>query len=143
MLISTKGRYALRTLIDMAEHRPDGYLPLKEIADRQEISEKYLESIVKILVAGGIVVGVRGKAGGYRLSRNPDQIRVGDVLRLTEGSLVPVNCLEQATNLCPRMSQCRTLPFWSGLQDVIDRYIDSFTVADLVQPYEPGSDFVI
>lgn len=143
MLISTKGRYALRTLIDMAEHRPDGYLPLKEIADRQEISEKYLESIVKILVAGGIVVGVRGKGGGYRLSRNPDQIRVGDVLRLTEGSLVPVNCLEQATNLCPRMSQCRTLPFWSGLQDVIDRYIDSFTVADLVQPYEPGSDFVI
>ena len=143
MLISTKGRYALRTLIDMAEHRPDGYLPLKEIADRQEISEKYLESIVKILVAGGIVVGLRGKGGGYRLSRNPDQIRVGDVLRLTEGSLVPVNCLEQATNLCPRMSQCRTLPFWSGLQDVIDRYIDSFTVADLVQPYEPGSDFVI
>ena len=143
MLISTKGRYALRTLIDMAEHRPDGYLPLKEIAERQEISEKYLESIVKILVAGGIVVGVRGKGGGYRLSRNPDQIRVGDVLRLTEGSLVPVNCLEQATNLCPRMSQCRTLPFWSGLQDVIDRYIDSFTVADLVQPYEPGSDFVI
>ena len=143
MLISTKGRYALRTLIDMAEHRPDGYLPLKEIADRQEISEKYLESIVKILVAGGIVVGVRGKGGGYRLSRNPDQIRVGDVLRLTEDSLVPVNCLEQATNLCPRMSQCRTLPFWSGLQDVIDRYIDSFTVADLVQPYEPGSDFVI
>ena len=143
MFISTKGRYALRTLIDMAEHQSDGYLPLKDIAVRQEISEKYLESIVKILVAGGLVTGVRGKGGGYRLSKAPEQILVGDVLRLSEGSLVPVTCLEETSTPCPRMVQCRTLPFWTGLQKVIDDYIDSYTVSDLIRPFEAGNDYVI
>ena len=143
MLISTKGRYALRTLIDMAERQSKGFLPLKEIALRQDISEKYLESIVKLLVTGGIVTGVRGKGGGYSLSQDPSQIRVGDVLRLTEGSLVPVSCLDSRENNCPRMSSCPTLPFWNGLQEVIDRYIDSYTVADLIQCNEPGNDYVI
>ena len=143
MLISTKGRYALRTLIDMAEHQSDGYLPLKDIAARQEISEKYLESIVKILVSAGLVTGVRGKGGGYRLNKNPDQILVGDVLRLSESTLVPVTCLEENNTPCPRMVQCRTLPFWTGLQKVIDDYVDSYTVSDLIRADEPGNDYVI
>ena len=94
MLISTKGRYALRILIDMAEHQSDSYIPLKDVAARQEISEKYLETIVKLLVKDGILVGLRGKGGGYRLKKAPGQITVGHILRLTEDSLAPVSCLQ-------------------------------------------------
>ena len=105
MLISTRGRYALRMLTDMAEHQSDGYVPLKEIAARQEISEKYLESIVKVLVRSGILVGLRGKGGGYRLSKQPDQLTAGYVLRLTEESLAPVACLGEEAAACARMSE--------------------------------------
>ena len=143
MFISTKGRYALRALVEMTEHQPDGFLPLKDIAVRQEISEKYLESIVKILVTGGLIIGVRGKGGGYRLGKSPEQIRVGEVLKLTEGSFAPSKCMEDKGYLCPRMAQCRTLPFWNGLFDVINRYIDSYTIADLTRPDQPGNDYVI
>lgn len=143
MLISTKGRYALRVLTDMAEHQSDGYVPLKEIAQRQEISEKYLESIVKSLVKAGVLIGLRGKGGGYRLSQHPDQLTVGKVLRLSEGSLSPVTCLEEGAAPCTRIAECRTLPMWRGLDKVIYDYLESYTIADLMQMDEPGNDYVI
>ena len=143
MLISTKGRYALRVLIDMAEHQPDAYLPLKEIARRQDISEKYLESIVKALVRGGMLTGLRGKGGGYRLSRPPEQYTVGAVLRLTEGSLSPVSCLEAEAPPCARAAGCRTLAMLQGLDQVIREYLDQFTIADLMQAEQPGDFYVI
>jgi Rrf2 family protein len=143
MLISTKGRYALRVLCDMAEHQADGYVPLKEIAQRQEISEKYLESIIKILVKDGILAGLRGKGGGYRLNRKPDQITVGAILRLTEGSLAPVSCLEPGAAPCARAPRCRTLTLWQGLDRVIQEYLESYTISDLTKADEPGNDYVI
>lgn len=143
MLISTKGRYALRVLIDMAEHSGNEYIKLKDIAQRQEISEKYLEIIVKELVRNHIVVGLRGKGGGYRLSKEPNDIVVGDVLRMMEGELSPVACLEDSGTVCPRISECRTLEFWRGLDEVIRRYIDGYTVADLMCPDETGNNYII
>ena len=140
-MVSTKGRYALRLLIDMAEQETDGFLPLREIAARQEISEKYLESIVKELVKAGILAGVRGKGGGYRLCRPPEQINVADILMQMEGTLAPVACLENGAANCPRAAQCRTLGFWHGMDEVIRRYASGFTIADLMQRNEPeGSD---
>ena len=142
MMISTKGRYALRVLIDMAEHHKDGYIPLKEIAKRQEISEKYLESLVKTLVKGGVVEGMRGKGGGYRLCKSPDQFTTGYLLRLMEGSLAPVACLGAGSAPCERASECRTLALWSGLNDVINKYLDQYTLADLLRE-DDGFDYVI
>ena len=142
-MISTRGRYALRVLIDMAEHNGNEYIKLKDIAERQEISEKYLESIVKQLVIQNIVVGLRGKGGGYKLSKAADEIVVGEVLRFMEGSLAPVACLEEGGASCPRASECRTLTFWRGLDDVIRRYTDSFTVADLMRTDNAGFDYII
>lgn len=132
MMISTKGRYAMRILIDLAEHQSENYIPLKEIAQRQEISEKYLESILKILVKNKILQGLRGKGGGYRLFRAPEEITAEEVLRLTEGTLAPVACLESGAERCPRAGECRTLPLWNGLQAVIDEYLSKVTLADLV-----------
>ena len=143
MLISTKGRYALRVLVDMAEHQTEEYIPLKEVAERQEISEKYLESIVKVLVRAGILTGLRGKGGGYRLSCAPDQVTAAAVLRLTEGSLAPVSCLDADNSPCSRMSECRTLRLWQGLDQVIDQYLSQFTIADLIRSDEPGNDYII
>ena len=143
MMISTKGRYALRVLVDMAENGAEDYVPLKEIARRQDISEKYLESIVKTLVQGGVLLGLRGKRGGYRLNLRPDEIGVGEILNLMEGSLAPVSCLEDGAPPCPRMPSCRTLPLWTGLDRVIRDYLDRFTVADLMRGSEPGDDYVI
>ena len=143
MLISTRGRYALRILVDLAEHQGEGVVTLPEIARRQEISEKYLENIVRDLVRQGIVSGQRGKGGGYRLCRPPEQINLGEVLRLMEGSLAPVACLEENAAPCPRASQCRTLDFWRGLDELIDRYTGGYTVADLIPTGQPGNDYVI
>ena len=143
MLISTKGRYALRVLIDMAEHSSQEYIKLSDIADRQEISEKYLESIVRQLVVNKIVTGLRGKGGGYKLSKAPDEIKVGDILRIMEGSLAPVACMEETNLPCPRGSECRTREFWRGLNDAIRRYTDSFTIADLARENSTGYDYVI
>ena len=143
MLVSTKGRYALRVLIDMAEHPSEGYIPLKEIAQRQEISEKYLESILKALVKGGILTGLRGKGGGYRLSKPPEQYTVGEVLRLTEGSLAPVACLENDAAPCARSAGCRTFSLWQGLDKVIQEYLNSYTIADLAQTGQSGDFYVI
>ncbi len=133
MLISTRGRYSLRVMIDLAEQNSDRYIPLKEIAARQEISEKYLESIIKLLVKGKLLTGLRGKGGGYKLTKSPDQCTVGSILRLTEESLAPVSCLEADAPSCPRTSSCRTLSLWQGLDKVISDYLEHVTLADLMQ----------
>ena len=143
MLISTKGRYSLRVMIDLAEHQADGYIPLKTIAERQEISEKYLESIIKLLVKAKILTGLRGKGGGYQLTRPPEQYTVGDIMRLTEESLAPVSCLEENADVCPRMAACRTLSLWQGLDAVIRTYLDNITIAELMRHDSAGDDYVI
>lgn len=143
MMISTKGRYALRVMIDLAEHQGEGYIPLKEIAQRQENSEKYLESILKVLVREHFLIGVRGKGGGYRLSRAPKQYTIGSIIRLTENSLFPVACLDPHALTCPRAAQCRTLPIWKKLDQVVNDFFDSYTLADLAEHSESGGDFVI
>ena len=132
MMISTKGRYALRVMVDLAEHQSEGYIPLKEIAQRQEISEKYLENILKVLVKARFLTGLRGKGGGYRLSRPPESYTVGSILRLTEGSLAPVACLEAGADACPRTAVCRTLPMWSTFYRMVNDYFDGITLADLL-----------
>ena len=143
MLISTKGRYALRILVDMAEHQSENYITLQEVAQRQDISEKYLEAIVRELVKKGVVAGQRGKGGGYRLCRPPEQINVGEVLRTTEGSLSPVACLTEGASPCDRAAQCRTLEFWRGLDEVIDRYVGGYTIADMMRTGPAGDDYII
>ena len=143
MLISTKGRYALRVMIDLAEHHTEEFISLKEIAQRQEISEKYLESIIRLLVKDRVLESLRGKGGGYRLRKSPEQYTVGSILRLTEESLAPVTCLDANADTCPRMSQCRTLALWQGLDQVINRYLDSVTIGDLARQADAGDDYVI
>lgn len=143
MLVSTRGRYALRVIVDLAEHQTDDYIPLKEIARRQEISEKYLESIIKLLVRAKLLSGLRGKGGGYKLTLSPERCTVGAILRLTEDSLAPVSCLEEGAVVCPRAADCRTLPMWQGLNRVINDYLDNITVADLAESLAPGDDYVI
>ena len=143
MLISTKGRYALRVMIDLAEHQTDEFVSLNGIAQRQEISEKYLESIIRILVKGKVLESLRGKGGGYRLKKPQEQYTVGSILKLTEESLAPVACLEENAEVCPRMSECRTLPLWQGLDKVISDYLGSVTIADLMRNPTAGDDYVI
>ena len=130
MMISTRGRYALRVLADLAEHRSEGYVPMKDVAARQEISLKYMEKILPVLTKNHIV---DGKGGGYRLSREPEEYTLGEILRLTEGSLAPVACLECGAKACPRAASCPTLPVWSELDKRISGYLDSVTLADLVK----------
>lgn len=142
MMISTKGRYALRVMIDLAEH-PGDYVPLKEIAERQEISEKYLEIILKSLVREKFLIGQRGKGGGYRLSKEPEAYTVGSILRLTEGSLAPVACLDEKAEQCNRIHDCRTLSMWQGLDKLISEYLDGITIADLMVTYQPGDHYII
>ena len=143
MMISTRGRYALRVMVDLAEHATGAYTPLKEVAERQDISQKYLESIMSNLSKSGFVEGAQGKGGGYRLVREPGEYKVGDILRLTEGSLAPVACLEQNPVECRRMGECRTLPMWRKLNTMINDYFDSISLADLVNTAQPGNDYVI
>lgn len=132
MMISTRGRYALRVLIDLAEHERDGYIPMKEIAGRQGISLKYLEQIVPALSKNGFVEGVHGKGGGYRLLKAPKDCRVGDVLRLTEGDLAPVACLEHGAKPCERSGSCRTYPMWTEFYRIANEYFDGITLADIM-----------
>ena len=139
MMVSTKGRYALRVMIDLAEHDDGLYIPLKEIAARQDISEKYLESIVKLLTRNGDLIGVRGKGGGYRLTRSPDQYTLGQILQLAEGSLAPVACIEENAEECSRKDHCPTLPVWQKLDTLIRQFLDSITLADLMETETPQS----
>ena len=143
MIVSTKGRYALRVMIDLAERRTDRYTPLKEIAARQGISEKYLENILKTLVQHGLLQGLRGKGGGYRLTRPAGQYRISDILLLTEGSLAPVACLEPGAAACARAADCRTYGLWPGLDEAIRSYLDRVTLADLARPDQAGDSYVI
>lgn len=145
MKISTKGRYALRMMLDLAEHQGDGFIALKDIAERQDISKKYLEQIIPVLNHGGILLTNRGYQGGYRLARTPDQYTVGEILRLTEGSLSPVACLEQQPNQCARCGECPTLPVWQGLEKIVNEYLDSITLQDIFdqQKARYANDFVI
>lgn len=132
MKISTKGRYALRMLIDLAEHKNDGYIALKDIAARQNISKKYLEQIIPTLNRSDILLANRGFQGGYKLAKSPDKYTVGDILRLTEGSLSPVACLDQEPIECSKSTICPTLPIWKGLKNVICEYLDSITLQDII-----------
>ena len=143
MMISTRGRYALRVLVDLAEHAGPGNITLREVAECQDISEKYLESIVKELVRAGILTAERGKGGGYRLGKEPEDIGVYEVLVLMEGTLAPVFCLEEGGKTCPRMADCRTLPLWQGLEQTIRSYLSGFTIRDLMNNRPDGLDFVI
>ena len=136
MMISTKGRYALRVMIDLAEHADEGHIPLQTIAKRQGISEKYLESILAVLSKAGLLDAVRGKGGGYRLSRPAKDYTAFEVLSLTEGTLAPVTCLEHGQR-CDNAINCRTLPLWQGLDQVIAAYLCSYTLADLARVETP------
>ncbi len=133
MIISTKGRYALRILIDLAQHRDEGYISLKQISERQEISLKYLEMIVSGLNKADIVRSVRGKDGGYMLTRAPEEYTLAEILRISEGSLTPVACKECEDNACGRADRCLTLPVWHNLEKMINDYLSSVTLADLLE----------
>ena len=131
MMISTRGRYALRVMIDLAEQHSNGYTPMKDVANRQNISLKYLERILPALAKNQFIVGVHGKGGGYKLTRDPKDYRVGDILRLTEGNLAPVACLECGAKPCEN-PDCRTRPLWIKLDAIVNEYLDSVTLADLM-----------
>ncbi len=145
MKISTKGRYALRMLLYLAEHRNCGYIALKEIAERQNISKKYLEQIIPIFNGSGILKTNRGSQGGYQLADSPDKYTVGAILRLTEGSLAPTVCAEKNYAECNRSGDCAMLPVWQGLYRVINEYLDGITLQDIIDNYREHSanDYVI
>lgn len=131
MMISTRGRYALRVLADLAENRGEAYTPLKDIVQRQQISQKYLESIMTSLSKAGLVDSVHGKGGGYRLNRQPEQYTLGEILRLTETNLAPVACLSPEAKPCDKACECNMLPIWSKLNLLINEYLDSISLEDL------------
>lgn len=137
MMISTRGRYALRVMIDLAEHSNGGYTPMKDVAARQEISLKYLERILPVLAKNNLIEGIQGKGGGYRLTRPPEAYPVGEILRLTEGDLAPVACLENGSTPCGRSIECRTIEMWSRLNQLINDFFDGITVADLMKTDSP------
>ncbi len=145
MKISTKGRYALRLLLDLAQNQNDGFVALKDIADRQNISKKYLEQIVPILNRSDILKTNRGYQGGYRLAKDPSKYTIGMILRLTEGSLAPVACVEQDPVECDRCMDCLTLPLWQGLNKTINEYLDGITLQDLLdwQKAKYANDYCI
>ena len=132
MKISTKGRYALRFLLDLAEHKSDGFIALRDVAERQKTSKKYLEQIIPILNRSDVLNANRGYQGGYRLAKEPDKYTVGDILRLTEGSIAPVSCLDYEPIQCERCDDCITLPVWKGLNKVICDYLDNITLQDIL-----------
>lgn len=132
MKISTKGRYALRMMVDLAAAPGDRFVALKEIAERQQISKKYLEQIVPLLVKAGLLRASRGFQGGYRLMKEPAQYTVGEILRVTEGNLAPIACLEPEENLCPRSDSCQVLPIWEGLYRAITGYLEGITLQDIL-----------
>ena len=136
-MISTKGRYALRVMIDLAQHEGEGNIPLKDIAQRQEISKKYLEIIVKEMVKSGMVIGVSGKGGGYSLSRKPEDYSVGEILELMEGTLAPVACLEKDAGECPRADTCLTLPMWKEYYQMIHDFFYGKKLSDLLGSRDP------
>lgn len=144
MKISTKGRYAIRLMLDIAENSDKGNVAIKDIAKRQEISIKYLEQIVNMLCKGGLLKSQRGAQGGYRLIRQPSEYTIGEILRVTEGSIAPIDCLDNEVNECPRAAGCKTLKFWKGLYNVVNEYLDGTTLKDLLNSGEDsGFDYCI
>ncbi len=143
MKISTKGRYAIRVMIDLAEHNNGEFITLMDVAQRQEISEKYLEAIVSILSKNDLLISLRGKGGGYKLAKAPEKYTVGSILKLTEGSLAPVACLEKKPNSCSRASACKTVEMWEGLNKLIDDYLENITIADLLDENNFSDHYVI
>lgn len=143
MMISTRGRYALRIMIDLGERYYEGFVPLKAIAARQHISEKYMEAIIKVLVRAGYVRGLRGKGGGYHLTRHPTSYTAGSILKLLEGSLAPVTCLKCEANPCEYAESCKTLPMWRKLDEIIDSYFENITLWDLMEKTLIAGDYVI
>lgn len=133
MMISTRGRYALRVLIDLAENQSGKYIPMKEVAKRQEISLKYIERIMPILTKAKLVEGLHGKGGGYRLTKTSDRYKVGDILRLTEGDLAPVACIGCDAKECTRKDKCRTVSMWNKFYEITNEYFDNITLADLMK----------
>lgn len=133
MMVSTRGRYALRVMIDLAEHSEGQYIAMKEVAQRQDVSLKYLEKILPLLVSAKLVEGMHGKGGGYKLTRRPEEYQIGEILRLTEGDLAVVSCLEGNSEPCSHYSDCRTVSFWKELNTRINDYLDSVTIADLMR----------
>lgn len=132
-MISTKGRYALRVMVDLAEQHTDEFIPLNEIAERQGISIKYLEIIVKLLVDKNLLKGLRGKGGGYKLTRSPEEYKVGEILEITEGTLAPVACLAEGAEVCPRKDVCRTLPMWTKFNTMVHDFFYGMTIRDLMK----------
>ena len=132
-MISTRGRYALRVMLDLAEHNTGDYITLMDIAQRQNISEKYLENIISALSKNGFLQTMRGRGGGYKLARTPELYTVGSILQVTEGAWAPVACLEQGAETCGRADSCRTLPMWTKLEQIVSDYLESVTLADLLQ----------
>lgn len=132
-MISTRGRYALRVMVDLAERNTEEYVPLSEIAERQEISIKYLEIILKSLVQNGLLKGHRGKGGGYRLTRPPEEYTVGEILELTEGPLSTVACLTPDAEACPRQAQCRTIPMWRRFDAMVHDFFFGMTLKNLME----------
>lgn len=141
MKISTKGRYAIRLMLDLALNDKGEFIPLKDISERQNITIKYLEQIISLLQKAGFLQSNRGNTGGYRLAFSPSYYKIGAILRVTEGSLSPISCLEDKTNTCVRSETCLTLPFWSGLEKVINEYVDKYTLADLMN--QNGNNYSI
>lgn len=141
-MISTKGRYSVRILLDLAEHRGGGYIPMKEVAARQEISLKYIERLMPALKAAGLIDSVHGAGGGYRLTREPEDYTLWEILTLAEGDLAPVSCLQQNAPPCQRAAECRTLPVWQGYYDTTRAYFSGITLADLMNTPQ-GGNYVI
>lgn len=133
MLVSTRGRYALRVMVDLAQHQDQGLTPMKDVAQRQQISLKYLEKILPVLSKHHYISGIQGKGGGYQLTRAPEEYRVGEILRLTEGDLAPVSCLETGAPPCQQRESCPTRPLWCELGRRVNEYLDSVTLADLMK----------
>ena len=140
-MFSTKGMYALRAMADLASH--DGWVSLGDVSKRQNISRKYLEQVISLMHKAGFVESQRGKGGGYRLTRSPDEYTVEEILMLTEGSLAPVTCLTPGASPCDRLANCRTYEMWKGLNDLISNYFSHITLADLALPDQAGNDYVI
>ena len=132
MMVSTKGRYALMVLLDLAEHNDGTFISLSDVSARQNLSMKYLESVVALLNKGGLLQSLRGKNGGYRLNREPEEYKVAEILKLTEGSLASVECLKTDEMECERAGECRTLPLWVGLDNVIYNYLENITLRDVM-----------
>lgn len=132
MIVSTKGRYALQVMIELTKAEPDKYVPLREIAAKQNISQKYLESIMSALSKGGVVDALHGKGGGYRLNKAAEEYRISDILRTTENSLAPVSCVDNGSYSCSKAGVCMTFPIWHELNDIINNYLDSISLQDVI-----------